>query len=86
MDADTALAADWRSRPAFIPTTVWAKKQGHTWFAAEVTVPESARGKTFVLRFISQWQDRPRHYSIRNASPTSTATSRKPSTATTMNW
>src|SRR5690606_41911964 len=38
--------------------SVWAKKQGHTWFAAEVVVPEAARGKTFVLRFVSQWQDR----------------------------
>ena len=59
IDADTALAADWRNWLEFTPVTVWAKKQGHTWFAAEVTVPESARGKTFVLRFTSQWQDRP---------------------------
>ena len=59
MDAEAALAADWRGWPDFTPTTVWAKKQGHTWFAAEVTVPEAARDKTFVLRFTSQWQDRP---------------------------
>jgi len=57
--ADEALKADWRSWSAFTPKTVWAKHQGHTWFAAEVTVPESARGKTFVLRFTSAWQDRP---------------------------
>ncbi|HEY8577979.1 MAG TPA: glycoside hydrolase family 38 C-terminal domain-containing protein [Devosia sp.] len=57
--AEQALAADWRQWEAFGPHSVWAKKQGHTWFAAEVTVPEAARGKTFVLRFTSQWQDRP---------------------------
>ncbi|RYE83434.1 MAG: alpha-mannosidase, partial [Hyphomicrobiales bacterium] len=57
--ADEALAADWRSWPEFTPKTVWGRKQDHTWFAADVTVPESARGKTFVLRFTSAWQDRP---------------------------
>jgi alpha-mannosidase len=56
---EEALAADWQQWPEFTSHTVWAKKQGHTWFAAEVTVPEGARGKTFVLRFTSQWQDRP---------------------------
>lgn len=59
IETPAALAADWRQWPNFTPTTVWAKHQGHTWFAAEVTVPEAARGKTFVLRFTSQWQDRP---------------------------
>jgi len=59
LSADDALKADWREWNVFTPKTVWAKKQGHQWFAAEVTVPESARGKTFVLRFISAWQDRP---------------------------
>ena len=59
MEATAVLASDRCSWPEFTPTTVWAKKQGHTWFAAEVTVPEAARGKTFVLRFTSQWQDRP---------------------------
>lgn len=59
LSADDALKADFRSWPAFTDKTVWSKKQGHTWFAAEVTVPEAARGKTFVLRFTSQWQDRP---------------------------
>jgi alpha-mannosidase len=54
-----ALAANWESWSAFTNRTVWSKKQGHTWFAARVTVPESARGKTFVLRFSSQWQERP---------------------------
>src|SRR5690606_34157765 len=54
-----ALAADWRQWEQFGTHSVWAKKQGHTWFAAEVVVPEAARGKTFVLRFVSQWQDRP---------------------------
>lgn len=59
LTADEALTADWRHWAEFGPKTVWAKHQGHTWFAAEVVVPESARGKIFVLRFISQWQDRP---------------------------
>jgi alpha-mannosidase len=54
-----ALKADWRSWTAFSPRTVWSKKQGHTWFAAEITVPESAKGKTLVIRVTSQWQDRP---------------------------
>ena len=57
--ASEALAADWRKWAAFGPRQVWSKKQGHTWFAAEVTVPEAARGKTLVLRFTSQWQERP---------------------------
>ena len=59
MTPDAALAADWRSWSEFGSRTVWSKKQGHTWFAAEVTVPEEARGKTLVLRFTSQWQERP---------------------------
>lgn len=54
-----ALSADWRSWEQFGPHSVWAKHQGHTWFAAEVVVPEAARGKTFVLKFTSQWQSRP---------------------------
>jgi alpha-mannosidase len=57
--ADDALKSDWRKWEQFGPHSVWAKKQGHTWFAAEVTVPEAAKGKTFVLKFTSQWQDRP---------------------------
>lgn len=57
--AEAALAADWRKWEEFGPHSVWAKKQGHTWFAAEVVVPEAAKGKTFVLKFTSQWQDRP---------------------------
>ncbi|WEK03848.1 MAG: glycoside hydrolase family 38 C-terminal domain-containing protein [Candidatus Devosia phytovorans] len=57
--ADQALKADWSKWEKFGPHSVWAKKQGHTWFAAEVIVPEEARGKTFVLKFTSQWQDRP---------------------------
>src|SRR6218665_337483 len=60
LTAAEALAADWRNWSEFTPKTVWGRKQDHTWFAAEVTVPESARGKTFVLRFTSQWQGRPR--------------------------
>lgn len=56
---EQALKADWRQWEQFGPHSVWAKKQGHTWFAAEVTVPEGARGKTFVLKFTSQWQERP---------------------------
>ena len=59
MSADQALKSDWRKWEQFGPHSVWAKKQGHTWFAAEVVVPEAARGKTFVLKFTSQWQDRP---------------------------
>ena len=39
LSADDALKADFRSWPAFTDKTVWSKKQGHTWFAAEVTVP-----------------------------------------------
>ncbi|GHA36220.1 alpha-mannosidase [Devosia pacifica] len=58
-DAASALAADWRSWAAFDQRTVWSKKQGPTWFAAEVEVPAEAKGKTFVLRFSSQWQQRP---------------------------
>ena len=54
-----ALGDNWRNWEQFGPHSVWAKKQGHTWFAAEVTVPEAAKGKTFVLKFTSQWQDRP---------------------------
>jgi alpha-mannosidase len=56
---DAALAADWRKWERFGSHSVWAKKQGHTWFAAEVTVPEAAAGQTLVLKFHSQWQDRP---------------------------
>src|SRR4051812_24674944 len=57
--AQDALAADWRSWSAFGPRTVWSKKQGNTWFAAEIETPPEAAGKTFVLRFTSQWQERP---------------------------
>jgi alpha-mannosidase len=59
MTAEQALEADWFKWEKFGPHSVWAKKQGHTWFAAEVVVPEEARGKTFVLKFTSQWQERP---------------------------
>ena len=37
--AEQALAADWRKWAPFGPRTVWAKKQGNTWLAAEVRVP-----------------------------------------------
>ena len=57
--AEAALADDWRAWEQFGSHSVWAKKQGHTWFAAEVEVPAAAAGKTFVLKFTSQWQDRP---------------------------
>lgn len=53
-----ALIADWTAWKTFEQQTVWGKKQGHTWFAAEVQVPSDAAGKTFVLRVTSQWQDR----------------------------
>ena len=59
VDAATALSDDWRQWEQFGPHSVWAKKQGHTWFAAEVEVPEAAAGETLVLKFTSQWQDRP---------------------------
>ena len=59
VSAADALAADWQGWEKFGPHTVWGKHQEHTWFAAEITVPEAARGKVFVARFTSQWQDRP---------------------------
>ncbi|SFV38392.1 alpha-mannosidase [Devosia crocina] len=57
--AEQALAADWRAWEKFGPHSVWGKHQEHTWFAAEIVVPEAARGQVFVARFTSQWQDRP---------------------------
>ena len=54
-----ALKADWRQWEKFGRHSVWGKHQEHTWFAAEITVPEEARGKVFVAHFTSQWQDRP---------------------------
>ena len=57
--AAAALKADWRSWEKFGRHSVWGKHQEHTWFAAEITVPEAARGQVFVARFTSQWQDRP---------------------------
>lgn len=57
--AEQALKADWRNWEKFGRHTVWAKHQEHTWFAAEITVPEEAKGKVFVAHFTSQWQDRP---------------------------
>ena len=59
LTAQQALAADWRKWAPFTPRTVWAKKQGHTWLAAEIEVPSSAKGGTLVVRFTSQWQERP---------------------------
>ena len=56
---EAALADKWRNWEKFGSHSVWAKKQGHTWFAAEVEVPEAARGQVLVLKFTSQWQDRP---------------------------
>lgn len=57
--AEQALAADWRAWEKFEQHSVWGKHQEHTWFAAEIVVPEAARGQVFVARFTSQWQDRP---------------------------
>ncbi|OAM77909.1 alpha-mannosidase [Devosia elaeis] len=57
--AAEALKADWRQWETFGRHSVWAKHQEHTWFAAEIIVPEEARGKVFVAHFTSQWQDRP---------------------------
>ena len=42
LSAAAALKADWRTWSALTPRTVWSKKQGNTWFAAEITVPASA--------------------------------------------
>ncbi|WP_108396059.1 alpha-mannosidase [Devosia submarina] len=56
---EQALSADWHEWEQFGSHSVWAKHQGHTWFAAEVTVPEGAAGQTLVLGFTSQWQERP---------------------------
>jgi alpha-mannosidase len=56
---EQALADNWQAWEQFGPHSVWAKHQGHTWFAAEVTVPEAAAGQTLVLQFTSQWQSRP---------------------------
>ncbi len=58
LPAAEALMADWSGWEAFDDHTVWARKQDHSWFAAEVVVPEAARGKILVMRFSSQWQDR----------------------------
>jgi alpha-mannosidase len=57
--AEQALADNWRNWEQFGPHSVWAKHQGHTWFAAEITVPGAAAGQTLVLQFTSQWQSRP---------------------------
>ncbi len=59
LTAADALKADWRKWSEFTPRTVWSKKQGNTWFAAEVVVPQAAKGQTLVIRVTSQWQDRP---------------------------
>ncbi len=57
--AADALKADWRQWEEFGSHSVWAKHQENTWFAAEIVVPEAARGKVFVAHFTSQWQERP---------------------------
>jgi len=54
-----ALSADWRGWEKFDIRSVWGKKQGHTFFVAEIEVPQDAEGKTFLLRFTSQWNFRP---------------------------
>jgi alpha-mannosidase len=54
-----ALSADWRNWSGFDARTVWGRHQDHTFFAAEIVVPEEAAGRTFVLRFTSAWQHRP---------------------------
>ncbi len=59
LPAETALKTDWRAWKAFDERTVWARSQDNTWFAAEVTVPKEAAGKTFIMRITSQWSDRP---------------------------
>src|SRR3954469_12314626 len=57
--ADVALKANWQAWKTFDERTVWARSQDNTWFAAEVTVPKEAAGKTFIMRVTSQWSDRP---------------------------
>ncbi len=59
LTSEQALATDWRKWAPFGPRTVWSKKQGNTWLAAEVLVPAEAKGGTLALRFTSQWQERP---------------------------
>ncbi|WDR03301.1 hypothetical protein PSQ19_03865 [Devosia algicola] len=59
MTAEQALNANWEQWPQFGPRGVWGRKQGNTWFAAEIEVPPSAGGQTLVLKFTSQWQHRP---------------------------
>ncbi|MDB5585184.1 MAG: alpha-mannosidase [Devosia sp.] len=59
LSAQAALKADWRGWTKFDARTVWARSQDNTWFAAEVTVPKEAAGKTFIMRVTSQWSDRP---------------------------
>lgn len=56
---EEALAADWRQWARFEQRTVWARHQDHTWFAAEIVVPEAAKGQTLIARISSQWQQRP---------------------------
>jgi len=59
IEPQAALTADWRAWTTFNQRSVWSRHQNHTWFAAEIEVPEEAAGKTFILRFSSQWQERP---------------------------
>lgn len=59
LSASDAIAADWASWDKFDRRTVWGRPQANTWIAAEVTVPEEAAGQVFVLKFSSQWVDRP---------------------------
>lgn len=54
-----ALSEDWRTWEKFDSRSVWGKKQGHTFFVAEIEVPQDAKDKTFLLRFTSQWNFRP---------------------------
>ncbi len=59
MSPEAALAADWSAWPEFGPRTVWGRKQGHTFIAAEIEVPEAAARGVLLLQFTSQWQERP---------------------------
>lgn len=59
MSSAEAMAADWSNWPVFTERTVWGQPQSNTWIAADITVPETAAGAIFLLKFSSNWVDRP---------------------------
>ena len=48
----------WRDWPLFDRRTVWGRPQSHTWLAAEVVVPDAAKGRELLLQFSSAWEPR----------------------------